>query len=350
MYALGGNCMTTRLKSRGAIGVLAAVALVLSAPCTLGQIALGQIALGQASPDEAAPNQALPQDFLLDQFLPVEVSAGGSPLGQVTLDPAVGDGPSDEGSLDRVALPKPGSGPISLRQTAVSQVSLGRIPLNRLAMEQIKFDGGTTVERVSYQIVAPTPSGAPDATAPFRQAQLLGDDKKYQLCREDLDQIKGNAAATHMEVAEPDWMALAERAKALGVEAAFQDAARVFMANRSVLGRKDAFAIATYSKTAFNKRKIILFELAGSRVQSFAIEHGPGDFDNSGHYRSSLGCFVAGASVKNYAFSLHGFDGELNSKACERRLQVHISHLSEPGPSNGCLTVPHSNSVESREK
>lgn len=178
----------------------------------------------------------------------------------------------------------------------------------------------------------------PDVRRVFDQPQLLKDERKFELCKDDREHMKA-VAGEAANIAEPDWRSLAAAAGRFGILEAFLDTQRVFEMNRAYLGRKDAFAVAIYSKTNRGKRKIYLFDLTTGKVLPVAIQHGKGEFGNAGHYHSSVGCFLAGMNAQNFAFSLHGLEGGLNNLACERRLQVHISHSAAHPPSYGCLTI-----------
>jgi hypothetical protein len=182
----------------------------------------------------------------------------------------------------------------------------------------------------------------PDIKTLMERQQLLRDVNKYRLCKNELTEII-DLQSLPAKIAEPDWFQLESQARKFGIVAALYDTKAVFLKNRPFLRQKDSFGIATYSLTQRPKRKMFLVDLVKAQISSFDIAHGRGNFANAGHNRSSIGCFVGGMSVKNFAFSLHGFDGALNSWACERRLQVHISEslgIYHP-PSYGCLTLKH---------
>lgn len=182
-------------------------------------------------------------------------------------------------------------------------------------------------------------------------AQFLGDEKKYRACHDDIEQMRGETQLSRADLSDklaaaaiddPNWDTLAQQARAQGVEPAFLDAKAVFLANRTMLGKKNSFAVAIYSKGNRSSHKIVIFDLLSARVEAFPIQHGRGEFANKGRDSSSLGCFLGGANYRDVAFNMHGIEGDLNNKACERRLQVHISNVSERKPSQGCLTVARS--------
>jgi hypothetical protein len=185
-----------------------------------------------------------------------------------------------------------------------------------------------------------TSAQLPNVNSLMERQQLLHDVNKYQLCKKELTEII-DLQSLPPQIADPKWLQLESQASKFGILAAFYDTKAVFLKNRPFLRKKDTFGIAIYSKAQRQKRKIFIADLVKAQISSFDIEHGRGKFQNVGHNRSSVGCFVGGVNVKDFAFSLHGFDGRLNSCACERRLQVHISEsrgISHP-PSFGCLTL-----------
>jgi hypothetical protein len=185
-----------------------------------------------------------------------------------------------------------------------------------------------------------TSAQLPDVKSLMERQQLLHDVNKYQSCKKELTEII-DLQSLPPQISDPKWLQLESQASKFGIVAAFYDTKAVFLKNRPLLRKKDSFGIAIYSKTQRQKRKIFIADLVKAQISSFDIEHGRGKFQNAGHNRSSVGCFVGGVNVKDFAFSLHGFDGRLNSCACERRLQVHISEsrgISHP-PSFGCLTL-----------
>jgi hypothetical protein len=186
----------------------------------------------------------------------------------------------------------------------------------------------------------PAVSSLPDVRTLLDRQQQLRDARKYELCRKELREIT-NLSDLPARAAEPKWIELESQARKLGIATAFLDAKEVFIKNSSLLKKLDSFGIAIYSKTNWSRRKIFLADIEQTKIYSFDMQHARGNFQNAGHNRSSLGCFVGGLNTKDTAFSLHGFDGGLNSCACERRLQIHISQswgASRP-PSFGCLTL-----------
>jgi hypothetical protein len=205
----------------------------------------------------------------------------------------------------------------------------------------LKASAGQSLSR-DADILEKPPAAAPlpDIRTLLDRQQLLRDRNKFQLCTKEIAEIIDPSDLT-LRVAHPNWVELESQARKLGIATAFLDAKAVFEKNISLLRRKDGFGIAIYSRTEQKKRKIFLADLVKARIDSFDIQHGRGTFQNEGHNRSSLGCFVAGMNIKDVAFSLHGFDGSLNSCACERRLQVHISQSwgASRSPSFGCLTL-----------
>jgi hypothetical protein len=185
-----------------------------------------------------------------------------------------------------------------------------------------------------------TSAQLPDVKSLMDGRQLLHDVNKYQLCKKELTEIV-DLQNLPPQIADPNWLQLESQASKLGIIAAFCDTKAVFLKNRHLLKKKHSFGIAIYSKTQRQRRKIFIADLVKTQISSFDIEHGRGKFQNAGHNRSSVGCLVGGMNVKDFAFSLHGFDGTLNSYACERRLQVHISESRgiSHRPSFGCLTL-----------
>jgi hypothetical protein len=169
-----------------------------------------------------------------------------------------------------------------------------------------------------------TPATLPDVRALLQRQQLLRDAKKYELCRTELAEII-DLSDLPPTAAEPKWIELESQARKLGIGGAFSDARAVYAQNNRLLKRRDSFGIAIYSRTRWHNRQIFVVDLLNTRIASFKIQHGRGNFQNEGRNRSSLGCFIGGVDIKSTAFNLHGFDGRLNSLACERRLQVHVS-------------------------
>jgi hypothetical protein len=180
----------------------------------------------------------------------------------------------------------------------------------------------------------------PDVKSLMERQQLLHDVNNYLLCKKELTEIT-DLQSLPAQITDPKWLQLESQASKFGIVAAFYDTKELFLKNRSLLRKKDSFAIAIYSKTQRQKRKIFVADLVKVQISSFDIEHARGSFENAGHNRSSVGCFVGGVNVKDSAFNLQGFDGTLNSCACERRLQVHISESRGTShlPSFGCLTL-----------
>jgi len=184
----------------------------------------------------------------------------------------------------------------------------------------------------------------PDVRTLLNRQQPLRDGNKFELCKKELGEIVGSSELP-LRAADANWTELESQAQKLGIATAFLDAKAVFTKNSSLLRKRDCFGIAIYSKAGRQKRKIFLVDLANTRVSSFEMQHGRGNFQNKAHNRSSLGCFLAGKDINHVAFTLHGFDGDLNSWACERRLQVHISQSwgASRSPSFGCLTLRRGN-------
>lgn len=180
----------------------------------------------------------------------------------------------------------------------------------------------------------------PDVKSLIERQQLLKDVRKYRGCKTEASEIIDLQNLPPI-VINPDWPKLDDEAKRLRIFPVYADARDVFLKNRSFLRKKDNFSIAIYSLFQPLKRKIFIIDLARSQITFFNIQHGRGSFQNAGPYRSSVGCFIGGVNVKDFAFNLHGIDGALNSYACERRLQVHISQAWGVfrQPSFGCLTL-----------
>jgi hypothetical protein len=180
----------------------------------------------------------------------------------------------------------------------------------------------------------------PDVKSLIERQQLFKDVGRYRKCKTEASEIIDLQNLPPI-VINPHWTNLDDQAKKLGVFPAYADARDVFLKNRSFLRKKDSFSIAIYSLLQPLKRKIFIVDLARSQITFFNIQHGRGSFQNAGPYRSSVGCFIGGVNVKDFAFNLHGIDGALNSYACERRLQVHISQVWGVfrKPSFGCLTL-----------
>lgn len=188
-----------------------------------------------------------------------------------------------------------------------------------------------------------TLAALPDVRALLQRQQLLRDARKYEVCRKELAEIV-DLSDLPPSTAEPKWTELEAQARKLGIATAFSDAKAVFDRNTRFLRKKDGFGVAIYSKTRRGSRRMFVIDLVNTRIASFQIQHARGNFQNEGRNRSSLGCFIGGVDIKNVAFSLHGFDGKLNSLACERRLQVHISQSRGASPSFGCLTLSRGSS------
>jgi hypothetical protein len=189
-------------------------------------------------------------------------------------------------------------------------------------------------------IQKPPVASLPDVRTLLDRQQLLRDVNRYELCKKELAEII-NLSDLPLRAAEPKWIELELQARKLGIATAFLDAKAVFIQNKLLLRKKDSFGMAIYSKTERRKRKLFISDLEKTQIYSFDVQHGRGKFQNEGPNRSSLGCFVGGINIKDMAFNLHGFDGTLNSRACERRLQVHISQArgSSHPPSFGCVTL-----------
>ena len=190
----------------------------------------------------------------------------------------------------------------------------------------------------------------PDARSLIGREQLLKDARRYGECKTEASEILDLQNAPPI-VIDPNWTNLDKQAKRLAIFPAYADARAVFLNNRSFLRKKDSFAIAIYNRFVPLKRKLFTIDLSRSQINFFGIEHGRGSFQNAGPYRSSVGCFIGGVSVKDFAFNLHGVDGNLNSYACERRLQVHISQAWGVfrQPSFGCLTLQRGHAEAYRE-
>lgn len=214
--------------------------------------------------------------------------------------------------------------------TAAAVLFFALVAQLKPSLGQSSSDSGERVDK--------TLAALPDVRALLQRQQLLRDARKYELCRTELAEII-DLSDLPPSTAEPKWIELESQARKLGIAAAFSDAKAVFDKNGRLLRKRDGFGVAIYSKTRRQNRKIFIVDLVNTRIASFQIQHGPGRFQNEGRNRSSLGCFVGGVDIKNVAFSLHGFDGSLNSFACERRLQVHISQSRGGPPSFGCLTL-----------
>ena len=226
------------------------------------------------------------------------------------------------------------SGVLRCRRSAVAAISLSI----SLVLEPCR---GEPAPENTSEIEEPTkPSPLPDARSLIVREQLLKDVERYRQCKTEASELLDLQNALPI-VIEPDWNLLEEQAKRVGILSAYADARAVFLKNRSFLKKKNSFTIAVYSRLAPLKRKLFIIDLSRSQITSFSIEHGRGNFQNAGPYRSSLGCFIGGVSVKDVAFNLHGIDGNLNSYACERRLQVHVSQAWGVfrRPSFGCLTL-----------
>ena len=180
----------------------------------------------------------------------------------------------------------------------------------------------------------------PDVKSLIERQQSLKDVGRYKACKSEASEII-DLQNSPPAVVTPDWTNLDDQAKRMGIFPSYADARHVFLKNRSVLKKKDSFTVAIYSLLQPLKRKIFIIDLARTQITFFNIQHGRGSFQNGGTYRSSVGCFIGGVSVKDFAFNLHGIDGALNSYACERRLQVHISQAWGlfRQPSFGCLTL-----------